>query len=144
MSATPSAALIGHSNCKGKDQQTGATTRSSTESCVDWSYSGATLNLTHRDAGFNCCPVILADITIDDFVITITEIDSLFEGGCWCECLFDVDYRITGLAPGEYRIVIESPYRPVGDEVLDITIDLITEPTGSHCVARSQYPWSDL
>ncbi len=142
--ASSSALLTGHSACKGEDQQAGAAASFSLESCIDWSYSGSTLNFTHRDAGFNCCPVILADITVDNNVITVTEIDSLFEGGCWCECLYDVDYQITGLAAGEYQIVIESPYRPAGDEVLDVTIDLITEPTGSHCVPRSQYPWSDL
>ena len=81
------------------------------------------------------------EINIENLTITITEIDSLDNGGCFCLCLFDVNYKITNLPPGQYRVVFEEPYKIESDPVLDITIDLISSPSGDHCVPRTQYPW---
>jgi hypothetical protein len=91
------------------------------------------------NAGFHCCPEIAADITIENNIITIEEIE--ISGECYCLCLFDVDYEIRNLLPGEYTIIVTEPYVQEGDEILEFTVDLASSPSGSHCVYRDYYPW---
>jgi hypothetical protein len=135
--------IIDHSACKSNSINSSQALTDSTQDCIDWSYDGSNvLTLKHINAGFNCCPIIAANISIAGDTILIDEIDSLDNGGCSCLCLFDVDYEIVGLSPGEYRVVIEEPYRPDSDAVLDIWIDLESTSNDSACVSRSAYPWS--
>lgn len=111
--------------------------------CIEYQYDGeGVLLLKHVNAGFNCCPVILADITIEGNLITITEsetYDSL--GPCYCLCLFDVNYEIINLQPGEYTIRIEELYLFEGDSLFEFTANLSSSPSGSYCVYRDHYPW---
>jgi len=75
-------------------------------------------------------------------VITITENESLEpSGGCDCVCLFDVDYQISNLPPGEYVVTVDQLYLQPGAEILEFTVDLVSSPSGSHCVQRDDYPW---
>ena len=84
---------------------------------------------------------ILADIGIQGNVITIQEDESLEPGGgCDCLCLFDMDYRIDNLPPGEYVIRVYGMYL-LGAEILEFTVDLASSPSGTHCVYRDHYPW---
>ena len=72
-----------------------------------------------------------------------TGIDSLDNGGCYCLCLFDVDYEIVNLPPDEYVVTVIEPYVPPGEEPLEFMVDLRTTPSGSYCVTRDFYPWGD-
>lgn len=114
------------------------------QDCIQYEYDGTgTLLLKHVNAGFNCCPTeLLADITIENGVITIDEREDLTGGGCYCLCLFDLDYRISDLPPALYRIVVKGMYLNEGDEPLDFMVDLVNSPSGSYCVERDHYPWT--
>ena len=103
--------------------------------CKEFPEAEHVLSLTHINAMFNCCPEIGADISIDSNTITIEEIE--FSGICDCLCLFDLEYRIPDLPPGEYRIIVLEPYLPNGDEPVDFIVDLVSSPSGIHCVSRS-------
>jgi hypothetical protein len=138
----PFGSLTGYDGCIefGKDGRTDSIPPD--QDCVVYQYDGAgVLLLKHVNAGFNCCPdELLADITVQDNVITIEEDESLESGGCDCLCLFDVDYRIDNLPPGEYTIRIYGMYL-LGAEILEFTVDLASSPSGTHCVYRDHYPW---
>ncbi|UCD95570.1 MAG: dockerin type I repeat-containing protein [Candidatus Zixiibacteriota bacterium] len=114
--------------------------------CMEYLYDGQNvLQFRHINAGFNCCPIIGALITVDSNVITITESETYDEyGPCLCLCLFDVDYEITGIGPGEYIVVVEELYLEPGDESLVFNIDLTATPSGSYCVERDHYPWGEV
>jgi len=113
--------------------------------CIEYQYDGENvLLLKHVNAGFNCCPdEILAGITIENNLITIEENESLISGGCDCLCLFDVNYEIRNLLPGEYTIRVNELYLLEGDELLEFTVDLGSSPLGSYCVDRDHYPWGE-
>ena len=139
----PTGILLSYSGCK--EFQKGAPTDSVSpdQDCIEYQYDGlGLLLLKHVNAGFNCCPdEILADITIEDNIITIEENESLESGGCYCLCLFDVDYQISNLPPGEYTIRVYGMYLQEGDEILQFTVDLASSPSGIFCVYRDHYPW---
>ena len=140
--AGPTGSIIDHTGCKDFQRAAAPDSTPPDQDCIEYEYDGGSvLSIRHVNAGFNCCPVIVADIRFEGNTIVIEELDSLFEGGCDCLCLFDVDYEIGGLPPGEYRILVIEPYRAEEDPELDITVDLSSSPSGSHCVDRSRYPW---
>jgi hypothetical protein len=116
------------------------------QGCMDYLYDGENvLQLKHINAGFNCCPEIHAEITIEGNTIRIREYETFEEyGPCDCICLFDVDYEITGLGPGQYVIEVEELYLDPEDELLIFDIDLAAAPSGRYCVERHHYPWNYL
>lgn len=138
----PTGSVVGHSGCISFDFHSEPSFAPPDQDCMEWFYDGVSvLQITHANEGLNCCPVILADIRIDGDTITIEEIDSLYNGGCICLCLFDVDYEIVNLEPGEYRVKFIEPYVPGSQEPLEFTVDLRDVPAGSYCVYRDFYPW---
>jgi len=140
--STPAGHITDYTTCKDFTQTMAGAETPPGQDCIEYEYNGAgTLSIKHVNAGLNCCPIIVADISIEDNTILIDEIDSLDNGGCYCLCLYDIDYTITNLTPGEYRIIIVEPYLIEGDEEIDFTVDLFTNPSGSHCVTRNHYPW---
>ncbi len=139
VSSGPSGIMTDHSDCGGFGGAGGWTFVDDTLDCIEYAYDGeSTLNIMHRNAGLNCCPFWAYDISIQDSVITIAESDS---GQCFCLCLFDINYQITDLEPGVYTIKFIEPLIQPGDDILEVTIDLISEPSGLYCVYRGQYPW---
>ena len=112
--------------------------------CVTWDWDGSDkLRLVHVNAGLNCCPgTIVGLIGIDGSVITIEETEGDDAIMCRCLCLYDLTYEIAGISGGAITITFIEPYVPDGGEPLTVTVDLGTEPTGSHCVNRDTYPWS--
>ncbi|UCG50442.1 MAG: hypothetical protein JSW58_09510 [Candidatus Latescibacterota bacterium] len=137
---TPAIQLVDIGECKNFSTGIPRVSAPSDQDCIEfWYVGGSVLNLRHVNAGFNCCPVVDVDIRVEGDVITIEEIE--IEGMCACLCLFDVNYEIQNLAPGVYHLVVIEPYLPTGDPVLEFDMDLTSEPTGRHCVPRSQYPW---
>ena len=139
----PVGTLVDYDGCKEFNKGNALNGTPPDQDCIEYQYDGASLLLLkHVNAGFNCCPdEILADITIEDNVITIDEDESLESGGCDCLCLFDVDYQISNLPPGEYTIRVNGLYLEEGDEILQFTVDLTSSPSGSFCVYRDHYPW---
>jgi hypothetical protein len=135
-----SIALVDLSGCKEQPTGIPLASASSSEDCVEWwQVGGSVLHLRHVNAGFNCCPVVDANVSVEGWTITVEEIE--LEGNCFCLCLFDVEYEVENVPPGVYQLVFVEPYRPVGDPVLECELDLLSSPSGRYCVDRSQYPW---
>ncbi|UCD17924.1 MAG: hypothetical protein JSV44_03190 [Candidatus Zixiibacteriota bacterium] len=142
MAYNPGGSLTGYSDCGGYPTENKAYDVGNDQDCVKYEYDGeSVLLLRHINAGLNCCPVMVSDIQIDGNNIVIREIDSLDNGGCECNCLFDIDYEITGLWPGQYTIKIIEPYIQPEDDTLTFVADLFSTPAGTFCVSRSEYPW---
>ena len=139
-SGTLSGTLLSHTGCK--TEVSGYDTTSNLD-CVSYAYDGRNvLYITHINAGFNCCPgTISADFRFQDGTIDVFESES--EAACLCDCLFDVDYRITGLSPGVYRIKFHEPYVRDDEDPLEFRIRLLGPTSGIHCVERHHYPWGD-
>lgn len=144
VSSETSGKLIYSSGCK-RQLSTYTTEKTSTnKDCIEYSYDAhtAVLRLTHINSGFNCCPSsVTADIEVGENSIRIQEIESLDQGGCHCLCLFDLEYQITTLPPGEYRIILAQLYLNEGDAILQFPINLLMSPSGRYCVNRNHYPW---
>jgi hypothetical protein len=138
----PVGELIGHSSCKSGNMSLSADTLTNNHDCVAYEYDGAgVLTLKHINAGLNCCPIFASIITIEENNIIIEELDSLYESGCDCNCLFDLDYTISNLPPGLYHIRIIEPYIREEAELLEFDTDLSIATAGLYCVLRYDYPW---
>lgn len=140
---SPEASLVGTSECKSYQLGKSTAYVSPDSECVAYEYDGLNiLRLTHINTGFNCCPEpIFAEILIEPGLITIDEFEGMELGGCDCLCLFDVDYEIINLPPGEYTIRINGLYLLPGEEPIEFTVDLAANPSGQYCVYRGHYPW---
>jgi len=139
----PIGSMTGYQGCKEFRKDGAADSIPADQDCIVYQYDGeGVLLLEHVNAGFNCCPdEILADVNLQGNVITITEDESLEPGGgCDCLCLFDLDYRIDNLPPGEYTIRVYGMYL-LGAEIIEFNADLGSSPSGTHCVHRDFYPW---
>ncbi|MBU1319499.1 MAG: hypothetical protein KKH67_09955 [candidate division Zixibacteria bacterium] len=138
-----SGAVVGNGPCKTSMKTADVDTIPNTQTCIEYTYDGvSTLQVRHLNGGFNCCPVFVAEFSIDGDVITITEIDSLYMGGCDCECLFDIDYELVGVMPGVYTISVVEVITFPGEDPLEFPIDLTTATSGLFCVERLHYPWN--
>jgi hypothetical protein len=142
----PAGALLQSSGCKqflaNASGQLDGYVPGQHEDCLEYHYNGTdTLVLRHINAGFNCEPgEITANIEFNGNVITITERESQ-QAAADCLCLFDIDYEIINLAPGEYTIRIIEPYVEEGDQVLELTLRLLSATSGTFCLQRNYYPW---
>lgn len=128
--------------CKVFDKAVGVGSLPSSESCLEYSYDfrTRTLAFTHLNAAFNCCPGELAvNMTLEENIITIIEREQ--EAGCFCLCLYDLDFAIHDLNPGSYRIVVIEPYLKDEDAALSFSVDLHEVPSGKSTVPRVHYPW---
>jgi hypothetical protein len=135
----PTGALVKIDGCKqfiraGGDEKN--------RSCLNWTYDASSkrLELIHENAGFNCCPKsINAAIEIEGQIITVSE--SEIGPDCRCNCLYDLHLRIENVTADSYVIRFIEPYKHKDDDELVVPVDLRTNPTGSHCVRRFNYPW---
>jgi len=142
----PVASLVSYHGCKTFQQENDASSSVSlfhdqNQDCIEYRYyENSVLEIYHINAGFNCCPgEIVADIDINNNVIVIRENET--ESGCFCLCLFDVNYKIEGLIPGKYTIIVIEPYTNDQDEKLEFTVVLSGATSGTYCVYRNHYPW---
>lgn len=137
----PEGQLIDYDGCKVYESNLMTPDTISSLDCVQNQYDASgTLQLQHINAGFNCCPIIHTDISIDGNAIVISETETFDPDPCWCLCLFDLDYEIVNLPEGIYTIKVEGLYAEPED-YLELTVDLVAHPTGVYCVSRTQYPW---
>lgn len=135
----PTGSLVGFYGCKRRDSG-GATTTRLTQDCIEYEYlGGGYLLLDHLNTAFNCCPVFEAGVAVEGDTIIVTEDE--ISGDCDCTCLFDLNYEIVNLAPGIYNVSVIQEYLYPTDEPLDFTMDLLSSPSGIHCVERDHYPW---
>ena len=78
-------------------------------------------------------------IDFNNNVITITEREEMQD--CRCLCLVDLDYEVINLVPGVYIIHIIEPYVESGDQVFELTLELLSATSGTYCLQRNYYPW---
>jgi hypothetical protein len=110
--------------------------------CFEYEYLNGILKIKHLNAPFNCCPgEFLADISVENGVITITENSA--EDACSCYCIFNLDYEIQGIVPGNYTIRFIEHLQFDGDEPLEAQVSLTPGAKGDYCVLRGHYPWSE-
>lgn len=140
---SPIISLTNYQGCKTFTSNAGpaAGLHSSNEECIEYEYDGESfLILKHINAGFNCCPgEIGADFSVTENLICIEEWEK--EQGCFCRCLFDLEYKIINLEPGEYAIEVKGPYIVDSDEELKFNVKLSGPCSGTFCVDRTHYPW---
>lgn len=134
--------MVSHTQCKTFDRASPAYDISSNLDCLEYDYDGsAVLHISRINAGFNCCPDSLtASIEIDGSSVIIHEAESL-TNGCHCLCLYDMAYDIGPLSPRQITVYVREPYLQSGDQLIAVTIDLASEPSGSICIERTHYPW---
>ncbi len=110
-------------------------------SCVEFSFDNVTneLIMKHFNAGFNCCPEVFnVNYTLNGDTITIIESEK--SSFCDCNCLYNLEMKLSGLSDKTYRIRFVEPYR--GDqEAIDFTNDFSKNPQVTYCVTRTRYPW---
>ncbi|TSA36880.1 MAG: hypothetical protein D4R64_06560 [Porphyromonadaceae bacterium] len=140
-SVVPSINLISNSECKGKGLKAVAD-HSSDQDCIQYTWvSGDTLIIKHMNAGFNCCPDgFRVELKIVGDTLVITEVENA--SMCDCNCLFDLNYNLTGISKDTWWIRIEEPYvqQPEEKKILFKT-ELRKNPDGEFCVTRTGYPW---
>jgi hypothetical protein len=136
-----SGSLTGSSDCKIFKSVDLKFTVADTFSCVQYQYNNATLklNMTHINAGFNCCPgEIFCDVSVNNDTIIIAESEK--EQSCNCLCLFDLDIELQGVDEDIYIVKFIEPY--AGDqEKLIFEMDLTSGTEGEFCVIRKGEPW---
>jgi hypothetical protein len=141
----PSASYLGRSDCgnvwKGTnvDQRVLNLTKNTVYEIVQYSFQDNVLEISHINAGFNCCPEIAADIDVSGDVILIEEKE--IKGECSCLCLYTLKYKIEDLKPGLYKIKISCPYIPNGEQPVELEIELFQGASGRVEFVRNSYPW---
>ncbi len=131
--------------CKNFEKGISSDSIPANQDCLFWDYDGqSVLNIHHKNAGFNCCPLEqFAELVDFSNNIIVIEEDEILEGGdgCFCLCLFNIDYSVKRLPPGEYTIRIVGMYLN-DNPPLEFMVNLTESPSdGSFCVMRSHYPW---
>jgi len=133
--------ILNRSECKSHFNAMTASGADSNQSCIVYTYDtkNKRLNITHENAGFNCCPgEVTCTISFSNDTITFEEIPEY--AICNCDCLFDLEIEVNGILGKTYFLNFIEPY--AGDqEKLQFTIDLRQQPSGKHCVERNEYPW---
>ena len=134
--------LVSHTDCKNfKSSDDGIETPDSL-TCISYDFdaSGQILQITHINAGFNCCPdSIYCLINRVGDTLIIDEYDKY--GVCDCECLFDLEIKLEGIESKVYYVkIIEALGND--EDPLCFEIDLVNAAQGSYCATRLHYPWN--
>lgn len=113
------------------------------ESCIIWEYDGqGLLSIQHVNACLNCCPENSATVTVSGGEITLDE--TTVNGLCDCICLFDIDFVVENLQPGEYTIAVDEHIGQIWPESFEFTVDLNATPTGMVCLERNLDPYGEI
>jgi hypothetical protein len=133
----PLGRMVDYSGCGGFESDRADIEVSDDQNCMEYHYDGGSLlKLRHLNGRFNCCPEeLLVNISVDGDLITVTESEWL-DDGCYCLCLYDLDYEIENLPAGSYAIQVIEPYLLTGEEALAFTVELNAAVHGIHCVNR--------
>ncbi len=82
---------------------------------------GSTILLHLDDLTANCCPDPDADVTRDEFEITVAFDDLESGWGCDCMCIMDFTVEISGNDPGTYDIDVLFHEAELGSTTVDVT-----------------------
>jgi hypothetical protein len=135
--------LVSHTGCKGAEDILKNDVPDTT-SCIIYTYNPVTgeLSLKHVNAGFNCCPgTLYCTVSQQQDTICLQEYET--ESMCDCNCLFDLDIKLTDVQPAKYYLKIIEPYA-ADEEKLYFGLDLQNDHSGSYCVNRNHYPWIEI
>ena len=136
--------LLNYSTCKSSKTFAANSETPKTKSCVNYTYDATskTLNLNHINAGFNCCPDELSGkISFNSDTILIEEFETI-TNPCNCNCLYDLEFVVSGVERKTYNIKFIEPYVDE-HEPINFEIDLTKETSGSYCLTRNFYPWGN-
>ena len=135
----PAGSLVEYRGCKEFGMDGGSYDIPDELNCLEYDYDGAGfLQMTHINGRFNCCPEeLLADISVNDSIITIVESERL-DDGCFCLCLYDLDYEIENLPPGYYTVKVIEPHILLGEDALEFLMVLECDTSGIYCVDRAE------
>ncbi len=135
--------LVNYSTCGGFKSARMLNNTPDSLSCVEYTFDATSekLKLSHYNSGFNCCPESLyCTVSVNRDTIIIREYEKAV--GCKCNCLYDLNIEITGVAPKKYYIRFVEPY--AGNQpVIIFTADLAKDKEGSFCAVRKNYPWRE-
>jgi hypothetical protein len=136
----PAIQFIGSTGCKGHFLKTEPD--SANLDCIQYAWlKGDTLVIKHVNAGFNCCPGGFGTtlrVSGDTLIVEEREDAAM----CDCDCLFDLDYYLSGVARRTWWLRIVEPYvDTLKEEALFSRIELRKEASGEFCVTRDYYPW---
>ncbi len=134
--------LVSHTECKkfNRGKKDPPVTPDSL-SCIAYSYDpfNHTLQLTHINAGFNCCPDSLyCNISSVNDTLLIEEFEKA--ALCKCNCLYDLEITLLGISPQKYQVKFIEPYAGSQEKIL-FEMDLNEHTEGTFCVTRKNYPW---
>jgi len=130
--------LTAQTNCKNN---TKSAELDDNHSCVEFSFDqqNQLLKIKHINAGFNCCPEKLySEIWLSNDSIFIQEFEQA--ALCRCNCLYDLEFEISGVEQKGYHLIFIEPYAK-NQKQLAFDIDLNSSATGKFCVTRKDYPW---
>ncbi len=138
---TPIGALTAFSDCLDKKQTSNIQSLDNNLSCITYNLNNGLLELNHYNAGFNCCPeAITADISLNGDTIVISEHED--NALCNCNCLYNLQLEIQNISSGEYHMILNEPYAPIGASAqLDFIFNTVDSASGEFCVERNEYPW---
>lgn len=136
----PVGTLVSYDGCKSFDSGSSAagffSPPGQDQECLEYTYTANVLRIKHINAAFNCClDAIVGNVSIDGSIIRIESEGILANGmGCFCICLYDVEYEILNLPPSAYTIVA-----PTFSHSLEIDLRKVT--SDRYCESRDTYPW---
>jgi len=138
---TPDIQLDASTDCKGFELKA-ALDVPQNEDCIAWRFSDNQLIIKHINTGFNCCPegfdVNLA-VKGDTLIISESEHSAM----CDCNCLYDLEYTLTGIEKGTWWIRVVEPYiRSSEDEPILFEVNFRKDTSGQVCYTRNFYPWN--
>jgi len=139
--AVPAIMMVGNSICKSNGLKAIAD-RSANQDCVVYSWlKGDTLTIRHINAAFNCCPDGLSvTLRVDADTLIVSEAENA--ALCDCNCLYDLDWQLTGITGKAWWVRIEEPYVKQQDQQkILFRADLKKYPVGEFCLTRNEYPW---
>jgi len=134
---------VEHSSCKQFTEAAFLDSVKQDIDCIEYFYEpdSKLLSIKHYNAAFNCCPnKILAEIIIDSSLIRVEEREKLLNP-CKCNCLYDLNYEISGVDAKKYTLEIIEPYLGNADEPLKFEIDLNINQHDTLMKKRTMYPW---
>jgi hypothetical protein len=137
----PGIAFVNGTHCKNLELKS-VNDQPSDRDCIQYRWvEGDSLIIKHVNAAFNCCPDgFNTDLVISGDTLIITETEN--EALCDCNCLYDLNYVLTGIEKDTWWIRIDEQYaRQPDDKKIVFKVNLRKEPLGEFCVTRTGYPW---
>lgn len=137
----PGIGPISSSKCKSHGVKAGMD-HASDQDCIQYNWlTGDTLVITHVNAAFNCCPEgIVADIKVAGDTLTIIEKEN--SSLCDCNCLYDLNFSLSGIGKETWWIRVREPYvQQTPSEQILFKIELRKNQSGEFCLTRNGYPW---